>query len=162
MNYLLDTCLLSEFMKPQGNRGVINWFKAQDDETLYISVLAIGEIRKGIKKLGATKRSDELRTWLDSVVFRFDSRIRVRYLNGKSLGRSDRQSRIKGPSNARHRFPNGRYRTRTQPHHRHPKRRRFRTNRSQGSQSLAVTLREASSSDRRGFALFQIAKIREN
>ncbi|MBK9438226.1 MAG: type II toxin-antitoxin system VapC family toxin [Chloracidobacterium sp.] len=75
MNYLLDTCLLSEFMKPQGNRGVINWFKAQDDETLYISVLAIGEIRKGIKKLGATKRSDELRTWLDSVVFRFDSRI---------------------------------------------------------------------------------------
>ena len=75
MNYLLDTCLLSEFMKPQENRGVINWFKAQDDETLYISVLAIGEIRKGIKKLGATKRSDELRTWLDSVVFRFDSRI---------------------------------------------------------------------------------------
>jgi len=75
MNYLLDTCLLSEFMKPQGNRGVINWFKAQDDETLYISVLTIGEIRKGIKKLGTTKRSDELRTWLDSVVFRFDSRI---------------------------------------------------------------------------------------
>ena len=75
MNYLLDTCLLSEFMKPQENRGVINWFKAQDDETLYISVLAIGEIRKGIGKLAATKRSDELRTWLDSVVFRFDSRV---------------------------------------------------------------------------------------
>lgn len=75
MNYLLDTCLLSEFMKPQENRGVIDWFDAQHDETLYISVLAIAEIKKGIAKLGSTKRAGELAAWLDSVVERFDQRI---------------------------------------------------------------------------------------
>ena len=75
MNYLLDTCLLSEFMKPQENRGVIEWFDAQNDETLYISVLAIGEIRKGITKLGTSKRAGELNSWLESVVMRFDTRI---------------------------------------------------------------------------------------
>ena len=75
MNYLLDTCLLSEFMKRNEDRGVVAWFEAQDDETLYISVLAIGEIRTGIAKLGTTKRSAELRSWLDSVVVRFDRRI---------------------------------------------------------------------------------------
>jgi len=62
-------------MKPQENRGVMEWFDAQNDETLYISVLAIGEIRKGVAKLGKTKRSSELRSWLDSVVLRFDRRI---------------------------------------------------------------------------------------
>lgn len=75
MNYLLDTCLLSEFMKPRENRGVIEWFDKQNDETLYISVLAIGEIRKGIAKLGASKRAGELNAWLDSVIVRFDTRI---------------------------------------------------------------------------------------
>ncbi|MEQ1605639.1 MAG: type II toxin-antitoxin system VapC family toxin [Pyrinomonadaceae bacterium] len=75
MNYLLDTCLLSEFMKPRENRGVIEWFDKQDDETLYISVLAIGEIQKGIAKLGASKRAGELNSWLDLVVMRFDTRI---------------------------------------------------------------------------------------
>ena len=75
MNYLLDTCLLSEFMKPQENRGVIEWFDAQNDETLYISVLAIAEIRKGITKLGTSKRAGELNSWLESVVMRFDTRI---------------------------------------------------------------------------------------
>ncbi len=75
MNYLLDTCLLSEFMKPRENRNVIEWFDSQNDETLYISVLAIGEIRKGIKKLGTSKRAGELNSWLESVVVRFDTRI---------------------------------------------------------------------------------------
>jgi toxin FitB len=75
VNYLLDTCLLSEFMKRDEDRAVMAWFEAQDDETLYISVLAMGEIRKGIAKLGTTKRSAELRSWLDSVVVRFDRRI---------------------------------------------------------------------------------------
>ena len=75
MNYLLDTCLLSEFMKRHPDPGVIEWFDAQDDETLYISVLAIAEIRRGIAKLGTAKRASELRGWLESVVDRFDRRI---------------------------------------------------------------------------------------
>ena len=75
MNYLLDTCLLSEFMKPRENHAVIAWFEAQEDDTLYISTLAIAEIAKGIAKLGSTKRASELKVWLESVVDRFDTRI---------------------------------------------------------------------------------------
>lgn len=75
MNYLLDTCLLSEFMKPRENRAVIAWFAAQNDETLYISSLAVAEIAKGIAKLGSRKPANELHVWLESVVERFEARI---------------------------------------------------------------------------------------
>lgn len=75
MNYLLDTCLLSEFLKRKPDQNVLDWFNSQGDETLYISVLAIGEIHKGIAKLVASRRKSEFQNWLESVVFRFDSRI---------------------------------------------------------------------------------------
>jgi tRNA(fMet)-specific endonuclease VapC len=75
MNFLLDTCLLSEFLKKLPNPEILVWFDAQDDETLYISVLAIGEIQKGIAKLAESKRKTELKQWIASVVDRFDQRI---------------------------------------------------------------------------------------
>ena len=75
MKYLLDTCLLSEFLKKTPNQKVLAWFNSKDDETLYISVLTIGEIRKGIAKLVESRRKVDLKTWLESVVERFDSRI---------------------------------------------------------------------------------------
>ena len=75
MNYLLDTCLLSEFLKKISNKGVLQWFDAQDDNTLYVSVLAIGEVQKGIAKLVESKRKTELKYWLEKVVERFDRRI---------------------------------------------------------------------------------------
>lgn len=62
-------------MKPREDRAVIAWFDAQNDETLYISVFAIAEIRKGITKLRKSKRAAELNSWLESVVMRFDNRI---------------------------------------------------------------------------------------
>ena len=77
MNYLLDTCLLSEFMKRKPDQKVLDWFDFQDDETLYISVLAIGEIHKGISKLVASRRKSEFQNWLEGVVERFESRILV-------------------------------------------------------------------------------------
>ncbi len=50
MNYLLDTCVLSEYVKKQPKQIVIEWLDAQDEDGLFISVLSIGEIEKGIVK----------------------------------------------------------------------------------------------------------------
>jgi tRNA(fMet)-specific endonuclease VapC len=44
MTYLLDTCLISELVAKQPNQKVLDWVDAQVPETLYLSVITIGEI----------------------------------------------------------------------------------------------------------------------
>ena len=39
MKYLLDTCVISEVIKPQADKNVISWMKSQDEDSLYLSVL---------------------------------------------------------------------------------------------------------------------------
>ena len=52
MSFLLDTNVISEFRKGQGaNRNVVDWLRDNRDERLFLSVLTIGEIRKGIDRL---------------------------------------------------------------------------------------------------------------
>jgi len=75
MRYLLDTCVLSEFLKKQSNEKILEWFDRQIEESLYVSVLTIGEIRKGITRLPGSKRKTELARWLQSVVIRYDGRL---------------------------------------------------------------------------------------
>jgi toxin FitB len=75
MNYLSDTCALSEFLKKTPDEKVLRWFENQIEESLYISVLSVGEINKGIAKLPVSKRKTELEEWLEAVVFRYDKRI---------------------------------------------------------------------------------------
>lgn len=47
MKYLLDTCLLSELLKPQPRQTVIEWFQTVPETQLYLSVLTLGELHKG-------------------------------------------------------------------------------------------------------------------
>lgn len=68
MGYLLDTCVLSEFKKKQPEQKVIDWLDAQIEETLFLSVVTISEIRKGISRLPASKRKTELETWLEELI----------------------------------------------------------------------------------------------
>ncbi|MBX3290240.1 MAG: type II toxin-antitoxin system VapC family toxin [Acidobacteria bacterium] len=75
MAYLLDTCAISEFFKPEPNRGVIEWLDAQIPESLFLSVLTIGEIRKGISKLPPSKKRDSVTLWLDEMKARYHGRI---------------------------------------------------------------------------------------
>jgi predicted nucleic acid-binding protein len=75
MNYLLDTCLISEFMNKRPNEGVTRWFALQEEESLYISVISIGELRKGVTKLPISKRRNELEVWLDQLVDRYGVRV---------------------------------------------------------------------------------------
>lgn len=75
MGYLLDTCVLSEFKKKQPEQKVIDWLDAQIEGTLFLSVVTIGEIQKGISRLPASKRRTELETWLGELILRYDKRM---------------------------------------------------------------------------------------
>lgn len=76
MTYLLDTCLISETITKQPNQQVLNWLDAQPPETLYLSVITIGEIAKGINKLPISKRKESLTKWFnESLPHRFENRI---------------------------------------------------------------------------------------
>ena len=78
MSFLLDTNVISEFRKGQGaKRNVVDWLRDNRDERLFLSVLTIGEIRKGIDRLNlrAAGSAQELETWLDKTRQQFAGRI---------------------------------------------------------------------------------------
>jgi predicted nucleic acid-binding protein len=65
MSYLLDTNILSETVRRNPNKSVITWLDQLPGEVLYVSVLTLGEIRKGIETLADGKRREKLRLWLE-------------------------------------------------------------------------------------------------
>jgi predicted nucleic acid-binding protein len=76
MRYLLDTCVISELVARQPNQQVIDWIDGVDSESVNLSVVTIGEIRKGIEKLPDSKRKLMLQEWLEDDLFvRFTGRI---------------------------------------------------------------------------------------
>lgn len=76
MKYLLDTCLISELVKKEPNPAVVSWLDEQDEQNLFLSVLTLGELQKGISKLPAGARRDELQAWVEhDLVERFTGRI---------------------------------------------------------------------------------------
>jgi hypothetical protein len=77
MSWLLDTCALSEYAKKAPAPEVIAWLDEQDEASLYISVISLGEIEKGILKLRrrSPARSQKLTAWLGKVEQRFTGRI---------------------------------------------------------------------------------------
>jgi predicted nucleic acid-binding protein len=76
MSFLLDTSVVSELVRKVPNDGVVNWLSRQDEESLYLSVLTLGEIGKGISKLRASPRRERLRTWLTrDLTARFTDRL---------------------------------------------------------------------------------------
>lgn len=75
-HYLLDTCCISEFSKKRINSGVKEWFDKQNEANLYLSVITIGEILKGIHKLDDSKKKRALETWVeDDLIKRFSGRL---------------------------------------------------------------------------------------
>lgn len=76
MSFLIDTCCISEFAKSTPAPNVVEWFMAHDENDMYLSVLSIGEIKKGIDKLPDSKRKDALSHWLEhDVMERFADRM---------------------------------------------------------------------------------------
>ena len=77
MSWLLDTCALSEYAKKAPAPEVIAWLDEQDEASLFISVISLGEIEKGILELRKTdpRRSQKLTAWLGKLEQRFAGRI---------------------------------------------------------------------------------------
>lgn len=65
MSYLIDTNIISELRRKDANPGVVAWFADRPATTLYLSVLTLGEIRKGVEALPNSKRKLALRDWLE-------------------------------------------------------------------------------------------------
>jgi hypothetical protein len=77
LEYLLDTNILSETRKKKADAGVISFLEVADSSTLYISVLTLGELRKGVakKQRDDPEMAKKLAGWLDGLELSFADRI---------------------------------------------------------------------------------------
>ena len=66
MSYLIDTNVISELVRVKPEPRVVEWFDTMPDSTLYLSVLTLGELRKGVEKLPDAPRREKLRLWLEN------------------------------------------------------------------------------------------------
>jgi tRNA(fMet)-specific endonuclease VapC len=76
MTYLLDTCVISELVARKPDLNVVQWIDDVQEDELCLSVITIGEIKRGIEKLDDSKRKRDLAAWLeDDLLARFGDRI---------------------------------------------------------------------------------------
>src|ERR1700685_4189158 len=74
--FLLDTNCISEIVRPKPEPRVVDWMESAEEALLYLSVLTVGEIRKGVAGLPQGKRRTRLETWLElELRARFAGRI---------------------------------------------------------------------------------------
>jgi toxin FitB len=76
VSYLLDTCVISELVAKRPNSNVIAWVDNVNEPQLYLSVITVGEITRGIEKLNGGKRRRTLEDWFSGEMLpRFANRI---------------------------------------------------------------------------------------
>ncbi|MCG2741757.1 MAG: type II toxin-antitoxin system VapC family toxin [Syntrophaceae bacterium] len=99
MRFLLDTCVISEMVRQNPSRKVVDWIKNEDENSFFISVLTFGELHKGIEKLDKSKRKEALHNWVENdLKERFVNRtinidLRVALLWGKIQGIAEKSGR---------------------------------------------------------------------
>lgn len=76
MNFLLDTNVVSEWVRPRPDAGVMTWLAEADEDRVFISIVTLAELRHGIERLPSGARRDRLDAWLTSQVpDRFETRV---------------------------------------------------------------------------------------
>lgn len=77
MRYLLDTNVLSEVRRPQGDAGVRRWISSVPTEDIYLSVLTLGEVRRGIGLLSRrdSAQAEVYEAWLVTVLRDYADRL---------------------------------------------------------------------------------------
>jgi predicted nucleic acid-binding protein len=75
MNFLLDTCVLSETIKPKPDASLVQWLRDQEPDSLFLCAISLGELRKGIDRLAPGKKRHDLSLWLVSLVGEFGGRF---------------------------------------------------------------------------------------
>jgi len=76
VKFLLDTCLVSELVKKEPNPKVVSWLDEREEQNLFLSVLTLGELQKGVSKLPAGIKKEDLQVWIEhDLAERFEGRI---------------------------------------------------------------------------------------
>ena len=75
MRVLLDTCVLSELRKPQPDADVLRAVDEVPDDDLFVSVISLGEIAKGMALLDESRRKRELQSWLQALERDYATRL---------------------------------------------------------------------------------------
>lgn len=76
MSFLLDTNVVSEWMKPYPNPGVITWLDEVDEDRTFLSVVTLTELRYGIERLPSGRRKIRLHQWAThDLPLRFEGRF---------------------------------------------------------------------------------------
>ena len=76
MSFLLDTNVVSEWVKPRPEPGVVRWLADVDEDRVFISVVTLGELRQGIERLPPGRRRSRLDGWLrHELPLRFEARV---------------------------------------------------------------------------------------
>jgi len=76
VRFLLDTCVISELVKPRPDDKVVHWVDSLNELDLFLSALTLGELKKGISKLDESVRKKDLLLWLKvDLVARFAGRV---------------------------------------------------------------------------------------
>lgn len=106
MNYLLDTNVISEPTKAPPNAGVLTWLATVDEDSIFMSVVTVTELRYGIDRLPSGKRRSRLDTWLrQELIPRFEGRIvpvdlEIADACGRLVARSEAMGRQLEPRDA--------------------------------------------------------------
>ena len=78
MNFLLDTTVVSEWMKPLPNPSVIRWLAEVDEDRVYLSVMTLAELRYSTERLASGARKSRLEAWLhEELPLRFEGRLLI-------------------------------------------------------------------------------------
>ena len=75
MRVLLDTCILAELHRPKADPAVRRAVETLPDDTIFLSVITLGEITKGIEILQESRRKQDLSAWLTGLDRYFADRI---------------------------------------------------------------------------------------
>jgi predicted nucleic acid-binding protein len=76
VRFLLDTNVVSEWLKPRPNAGVVQWTESADEDHIFLSVVSLAELRYGIDRMADGKRRLRLEDWLrHELPIRFEGRI---------------------------------------------------------------------------------------
>ncbi|MFZ0814855.1 MAG: type II toxin-antitoxin system VapC family toxin [Candidatus Sulfotelmatobacter sp.] len=76
MSFLLDTNVVSEWLKPSPNAGLMQWTDSADEDRIFLSVISLAELRYGIQRMASGKRQRRLEEWLHhELPIRFEGRI---------------------------------------------------------------------------------------
>jgi toxin FitB len=76
VSFLLDTNVVSEWMRPRPDLGVMEWLATADEDRLFLSVATLAELRYGVERLPAGKKRARLHEWLETeLISRFEGRV---------------------------------------------------------------------------------------